>query len=139
MNKHVKNFLHRGLLFGGFGPIVAGIVYLILSYTLDDFSLSGKEVFLAILSTYLLAFVHAGTSVFHQIERLPVAKAALFQLGALYLSYTVCYLVNAWIPFDWKIIATYTAIFVGVYLIIWVSVLVSVRMTKKQLNAKLRG
>ena len=26
MNKYVKTYLHRGLLFGGLGPIVAGIV-----------------------------------------------------------------------------------------------------------------
>ena len=30
MNCYVKEFLKRGLMFGGFGPIVAGIVYLIL-------------------------------------------------------------------------------------------------------------
>lgn len=45
MNKYVKEFLHRGLMFGGFGPIIAGIVYLILSYTLNNFSLSGSTVF----------------------------------------------------------------------------------------------
>ena len=35
---------------------------------LDDFSLGGSEVFLGIVSIYLLAFVHAGASVFNQIE-----------------------------------------------------------------------
>ena len=28
MNKYVKEFFKRGLIFSGFGPIVAGIVYL---------------------------------------------------------------------------------------------------------------
>ena len=59
MNKYVKSFLHRGLIFAGFGPIIMGIIYLILSYTVKDFSLDGKDAFMAILSTYLLAFVHA--------------------------------------------------------------------------------
>ena len=30
MNKYVRSFLHRGLMFGGFGPIIIGIVYLVL-------------------------------------------------------------------------------------------------------------
>ena len=39
MNKYLKIFLHRGLIFGGFGPIVVGIVYFILGQTLEGFSL----------------------------------------------------------------------------------------------------
>ncbi len=45
MNKYLKEFLHRGLMFSGFGPVISGIVYLILNYTIDDFSVSGKEMF----------------------------------------------------------------------------------------------
>jgi hypothetical protein len=69
MNKgYFKAFLHRGLIFGGFGPIIVGIVFFVLSLTLEDFSLSGQEVFFAIISTYLLAFLQAGASIFNQIE-----------------------------------------------------------------------
>ena len=45
----VKDFFLRGLLFGGFGPVVLGIVYLILQYTLEDLTLTGDEVFLGII------------------------------------------------------------------------------------------
>ena len=31
MNKYFKEYLKRGMAFGGFGPIIGGIVYLILS------------------------------------------------------------------------------------------------------------
>ena len=58
----VKEFVKRGLLFAGLGPVALGIVYLILFYSLEEFQLSGAEVFLAILSTYVLAFVQAGAS-----------------------------------------------------------------------------
>ena len=40
MNKTLKAFLHRGLLFAGFGPVVLGIVYAILENTLEDFRLA---------------------------------------------------------------------------------------------------
>ena len=60
MNKYVKQYLHRGLAFGGFGPIILGIVYAILEATIVDFSLGGWQVLVAILSTYVIAFVQAG-------------------------------------------------------------------------------
>ena len=37
MNKYVKSYFQRGLVFGGFGPIIAGIVFLILNFAIDDF------------------------------------------------------------------------------------------------------
>lgn len=137
MNKYLKSFLHRGLIFGGFGPIVTGIVYLILSYTIDDFTLSGKEMFSAIVSTYLLAFVQAGVSVFNQIEEWPLAKSLFCHFATLYFAYMLCYLVNSWIPFDWRVIAIFTAIFVALYFVIWLSVFFSIKAASKRMNSKL--
>ena len=137
MNVYLKNFLHRGAIFGGFGPIILGIVYFILSLTLDDFSLEGKEVLAGIVSTYLLAFVHAGASVFNQIEHWSLSKSMFFHLSILYIAYTVCYLINSWIPFDWKILLIYTGIFIAVYVAIWVTVFISVKLTQNKLNKRL--
>ena len=77
MNKYVKEYMHRGLIFGGFGPIILGIIYFILSKTVDGFMLSGLEVMTGIISTYLLAFVHAGASIFNQIEHWGISKSLL--------------------------------------------------------------
>ena len=60
MNKYLKEFLHRGLLFGGFGPIILGIIYAVLESTLKDFALSGIQVLIAIISIYILAFLSRG-------------------------------------------------------------------------------
>lgn len=137
MNKYVKEFLHRGLMFGGFGPIVAGIVFFILSYTVGGFSLGGGEILAAILSTYLLAFVQAGVSVFNQIEGWPIAKSLLCHLGLLYLSYTACYLANFWIPFEPLVLLIFTAIFLVTYFVIWLSVFFSIRAFSRQCNRRL--
>ncbi len=137
MNKNLKEFFLRGMLFGGFGPIIAAIIYLILSYTENDFLLSGKEAFYGIISTYLLAFVHAGSSVFNQIERWSTVKAFFCQLSLLYIAYIVCYLVNSWIPFDYIVIAIFTAIFVGSFIVIWLTVYLCTRLASKQLNKKM--
>ena len=138
MNKYFKVFLHRGLMFGGFGPIVMGIIYFSLAYSIKDFSLGGKEVFIAVLSTYFLAFVHAGVSIFNQIENWPIAKSLLCHFSTLYLAYVICYLVNSWIPFEPIVLLIFTAIFAIVYFVIWISVFVIVKTTEKRLNAKLK-
>lgn len=137
MNGYVKSFLHRGLIFGGFGPIVIGIIYFILSHTLTDFSISGSEVFLAILSTYLLAFVHAGASIFNQMDEMPLALSTLLHFGTLYIAYTVCYLLNAWIPFELTVFLIYTSIFVIGYFAVWIAVYASVRAASRRFNARL--
>lgn len=139
MNKYVKEFLHRGMMFSGFGPVIAGIVYLCLCFSIEDFSLSGKEVFLAIISTYLMAFILAGASVFNQIEHWSLAKSTLCHFIAYYMSYIICYLVNSWIPFDLNFLLIFTGIFVVAYFVIWLSVYLSIRATSKKLNKALNN
>lgn len=134
----VRDFFFRGLLFGGFGPIIAGIVYLILHFTLQDLTLTGLQVFTVIVSTYLLAFVHAGASVFNQIESWPLAKSILCHFGLLYIAYVLCYVINSWIPFEPLVLGIFTAIFAVGYAVIWLAVYVSIRVTVKRLNRSLR-
>lgn len=137
MNKYVKEFLLRGMLFSGLGPIVLGIVFLILNFTISDFSLNGVEVFIAIISTYLLAFVQAGTSVFHQIEHWSPLKSAGFQLLSLYLVYLFSYLINSWIPLEVSVIIIFTIIFLVTYLIIWLITYFMIKKLSKNFNKKI--
>ncbi len=136
-NNILKKFLLRGCLFAGLGPIVAGIVYLILSFSIKNFSLSGPEVFIAIISTYALAFIHAGASVFNQIENWGITKSLFLHLITLYIAYVGCYLVNSWIPFNWVVITIFTAIFIITYFIIWSIVYICIKITCKKFNKKL--
>lgn len=136
MKKYVKDFCLRGLVFGGFGPIVAGIVYMCISLFVD-IAIGGSEFLIIILSTYLLAFVHAGASIFNQIEHWSVAKSVGCHFSVLYLVYVLCYLVNRWIPFDWNIILIFTVIFVAAHFLIWFSVFFIVRNTTRKLNSKI--
>ena len=133
----VKDFFLRGLAFGGFGPVIAGFIYLCLNYSLENFTLNGVEVFIAIISTYILAFVNAGSGIFHQIESWSPAKAALCQLSLLYVTYVLCYLINSWIPFDPMTIVLFTVIFVVGYGVIYLTVHLSVKAAAKRLNRSL--
>ena len=135
---HVKNFFLRGLAFGGFGPIIAGIVFLIVSFTVKDFSLTGAEAFTAIISTYLLSFVHAGASVFNQIDSWSIPKSLLAHFSLLYISYILCYVINSWIPFEPMVLLIFTAIFVVTYFVIWFTVYAIIKSTGKKLNKNLQ-
>lgn len=132
MNKYVKEFLHRGLIFGGFGPIILGIICAV-----GGLSQAGSQLLVSIVSIYLLAFVQAGVSVFNQIEDWSIPKSMLCHFAVLYAAYVGCYLLNSWIPFDWRVVALFTAIFVVVYLVVWLVVYTCVKLTSKKLNAKI--
>ena len=138
MNRYLKDFLHRGLIFGGFGPIIAGIVYAVLDACLPHVAVGGIDLLIIMVSTYLLAFVHAGASIFHQIEHWPIAKALLCHFGTLYVAYLLCYVVNRWIAFDPMVVLIFSAIFVVGYFVVWLTVYTVVKMTEKKLNAKIK-
>ena len=137
MKKNVLEFFKRGLMFGGFGPIVLGIILYIISKTLNV-NFSGEEVFLGIISIYILAFIHAGVSVFSQIEEWSVPKCTALHLASLYFAYLGCYLINSWIPFDWVVLLIFTLAFVVTYFIIWTIVVIVIKETTKKLNNKLQ-
>ena len=134
MNKYVKEYFMRGLIFGGFGPIVTGIVLWILQLCGVEVSLSGAEILIAALSTYALAFVHAASSVFNQIEEWSTAKGMGINFLSLYVVYVLCYLVNGWIAFAWEVILIFTAIFVVVYFVVWLTVYLILKNDSKDLN-----
>lgn len=138
MNKYVKEFLHRGLMFGGFGPIIFGIIIFIVSKTTENFILEAGEVFIGIVSIYLLAFVHAGASVFNQIEHWSIGKSLLCHLSTLYVAYSLCYVINTWIPFEPKMLLLFTAIFMIIYFVVWGVVYFTIKATSKNFNAKLK-
>lgn len=137
MNKYLKSFLQRGAIFGGFGPIILGIIYAILDSTIPEFSLSGVQLLTGIVSVYFLAFIQAGASVFNQIESFSLPKSLLCHFTTLYVVYVSCYLLNSWIPFDPTVLLIFTAVFFTGYLFVWSVVVISIKLTSGKLNKKL--
>ncbi len=134
MKKYLKEFLIRGLMFGGFGPIILAIVYFIISRADETITFQGYEILLGTISVYLLAFVHAGASVFNQIEEWGLNKSIGVHFAVLYLAYSACYLLNTWIPFDGKVFLIFTGIFIAVYAVVWTIVYLCVRNSGKKIN-----
>jgi hypothetical protein len=137
MNKHLKEFFHRGMMFGGYGPIILGIIYLVLQKSIENFSLNGWQVFVAIISTYFLAFIQAGASVLNQIDtRFPLLMTGA-HLSVLYFSTLGAYLINSWIPFRSDALGIFTAVFVIGYAVVWITVCIAIKTVSKKLNRKL--
>lgn len=137
MNKYLKSFLLRGLIFGGFGPIILGIIYATISINVNNFSLTAIEVLVGIISVYMLAFIQAGCSVFNQIEEWPITKSLFCHFSCIYVAYVTCYLINTWIPFEPMVLLVFTVIFVSLYFIIWFTVYFIVKLTSKKMNSRL--
>lgn len=137
MNKYLKLFLHRGLIFGGFGPIILGIVFLCLDRGGVELDLSGADIFLAIITTYIIAFVQAGVSVFNQIEHWSPAKSLGCHFSALFAVYAITYTINSWIPFEPVALLVFCIVFVAIYFAVWLTVYFSIKAYTQKLNAKI--
>ena len=119
MKSFTSQFVFRGLVAMGFGPIVLAIVYLILKQSAVIDTLSVNQVCIGIASLSALAFVAGGMNAIYQIESLPLMTAILIHGGVLYIGYLATYLINDWLDFGTMPIIAFTAIFAIGYIIIW--------------------
>lgn len=138
MKKFVLEFLRRGLLSCGFGPLVLVVVYLILQRQCDVQTLTVSQVCLGIVSLSALAFIAGGMNVIYQAERLPLMIAILIHGGVLYLSYLATYLLNGWLEQGVTPILVFSGVFAAGYLVIWgIIYSITIRNTRK-LNEMLK-
>lgn len=139
MKKFWKEFLFRGLICAGGGPLVLAIIYGILGATGTVESFSPNEVCMGILTITLLAFITAGMTAIYQMEQLPLPIMMLLHGGALYIAYILTYLINGWLVNQLTPILIFTGIFIAGYALIWL-IIYCVEKTKTEvLNAKLKG
>ena len=138
MKKNVLEFLRRGLIAAGIGPIVLAIVYLILQQTAAVETLSVNQVCIGIFSITALAFIAGGMNAIYQIERLPLMVAILIHGGVLYIGYLGTYLLNDWLDFGVIPIIVFTAIFIVGYFVIWAIIYSIIRKNTAELNEMLK-
>lgn len=134
MKKTVQDFIRRGLIAAGFGPIVLVIVYMILYSRGLIEAVPVPELCVGIISLTALAFVAGGTNVVYRIERLPLSLAILIHGGVLYLSYLAVYLINGWLKWGRGPVLVFTGIFAAGYLLIWAVIYVVTRRKTAKLN-----
>ena len=138
MKKFVLEFLRRGLIAAGIGPIVLAIVYLILQQTAAVETLSVNQVCIGIFSITALAFIAGGMNAIYQIERLPLMVAILIHGGVLYIGYLGTYLLNDWLGSGIMPIVVFSAIFVIGYIVIWAIIYSVIKSNAAKLNKMLK-
>jgi len=132
MKNIIHDFIRRGLMACGLGPIVLAILYLILGQHTSLEVLTVNQVCLGIFSLTVLAFVAGGMNVVYHIERMPLMVAILLHGGVLYVSYLITYLVNDWIEWGTNPILVFSAIFIIGYCVIWVIIYsITIKKTDK--------
>lgn len=139
MKKFGKDFLLRGLLAAGGGPVVLAIVYGILGMTGTVSSFSPREVCLGILTVTLLAFIVAGMTAIYQLDHMPLMSAILIHGTSLYIAYILIYLINGWLKQQLIPIAIFTAIFIAGYAVIWLIIYSVTKAKTERINKKLKG
>lgn len=138
MKKNVLEFIRRGSIACGIGPIVLAVVYLVLQHENMVQTLTVSQVCTGIFSLSALAFVAGGMNAIYQIEQLPLMVAILIHGGVLYISYLITYLLNDWLEWGILPILVFTGIFVVGYLMIWAVIYSIIKRNTDKINEKLK-
>ena len=138
MKRFILDFLRRGSVACGLGPIVLAILYLILRQSADVVTLTVDQVCVGFFTLTALAFVAGGMNAVYQIERLPLMVAILIHGAVLYAGYLVTYLLNGWLEGGIMPVVIFTGVFVVGYLVIWGIIYAITKRNTEKLNAHLQ-
>ena len=134
MKKILVEFIRRGMIAWGFGPLVLAALYLILGRQTGLEVLTVEQVCTGIFSLSALAFVAGGMNCVYQIERLPLMVAILLHGGVLYIAYLVTYLVNGWLGWGTFPLVVFSVIFLLGYVAIWIVIYTVNRRKTEKIN-----
>ena len=134
MRKFTLEFIRRGAMACGIGPIVLAIIYLTLYVGGEIETLSVPEVCIGILSISALAFIAGGMSSVYQIERLPLMAAISIHGFILYVSYLATYLINGWLDSGLLPMLVFTVIFVVGFILIWAIIYSVIKRNTEKIN-----
>ena len=138
MKRFTLEFLRRGAIASGIGPIVLAIIYMILQQVAEVETLTVNQVCIGIFSLTALAFIAGGLNALYQIERLPLMVAILIHGSILYVSYLATYLINDWLDFGAIPIIIFSAIFVVGYIVIWAIIYSVIKKNTARVNEILK-
>lgn len=138
MKKILAEFIRRGFIACGFGPLVLAVLYLVLQQQGTIETLTVNQVCLGIFSLSALAFIAGGLNVLYQLDRLPLAMAILIHGGVLYLSYLCTFRINNWLAPGPTPFIIFSLIFVFGYLAVWTIIYFISRKNTEKLNKMLK-
>lgn len=129
-----KDFLLRGVIAMGLGPIVLSIIYAILGISGVVENVSVSTMCIGIISITILAFVSGGITVLYQIEEIPLIWSIFSHGFVLYIAYTAVYFINGWLKSGITPFIIFTLIFVFGYLLVWLIIYIIMKKQTDKLN-----
>ena len=139
VGKYIKDFVLRGMIAMGFGPIVLAIVYCTLGLTGVVETISVYEMVIGIVTITALAFICGGMTTVYQVEELPLPVAILLHGVSLYIAYATVYLVNGWLKEGLISFVIFTIIFVLGYALVWLIICLVTKSSTKKINQKIKN
>ena len=137
MKKYILDFIHKGFMACGFGPISWAIVYFFLEKNGVVEVLEARKAVVEIVTVTLLAFIAGGINIVYHIEQLPLMAAISAHGIVLYLDYTIIYLFNGWLGSGMKPFLVFTVCFFVGYAIVWAILYFVMTRNANRLNQKL--
>lgn len=137
MKKYILDFIHKGFMACGFGPIIWAIVYFFLEKNGVVEVLEARKAVVEIVTVTLLAFIAGGINIVYHIEQLPLMAAISAHGIVLYLDYTIIYLFNGWLGSGMKPFLVFTVCFFVGYAIVWAILYFVMTRNANRLNQKL--
>ena len=137
MKKFILDFIKRGLIAAGFGPLILTIFYYGYYFAIGYNPTSVLEINKNILSSLLLAFIAGGISAVFKIEKLSLGIATLIDAVVIYLDYLFFYLFNNWIEMSFMSLIIFTLCYIIGYIIIWFCIYHQVKTQIQKVNQKL--
>ena len=122
MKQFSLEFLRRGLVACGFGPMVLAVLYLILQESAGLETLTVNEVCTGIFSLTALALM----------------VAILIHGCVLYVCYLITYLVNHWLELGKIPILVFSGAFIVGYFAIWAIIYTIIKIKTAKLNEMLK-
>lgn len=138
IGKYWKQFLLRGLVAMGFGPIILAIIYSILELTNVTDVVTVREMTVGVLTIAALAFLCGAVTQVFQIEELPLSNAITFHGIILYIAYVIVYLTNGWLKDGLVPFIGFTVIFAVIYALIWLFIYIFTKRSTDELTKKMR-
>lgn len=138
MKRHILEFIRRGMMACGLGPLVLAVLYLILQHQGLVQTIKVSEICLGIVSLSALAFIAGGMNMIYQVEHLPLMAAISIHGAVLYIAYLVTYLVNGWLGRGITPLLVFSAIFILGFLLIWAGIYFITKRNTERLNKILK-
>ena len=134
IRNYYKDFIMRGLVAMGFGPMVLAVVYGILDLCGVVKEIRISDLVLGVFTITALAFLAGAITQLYQIEELPLSVAITAHGVILYLGYLLIYLTNGWLKEGIIPFLIFTAIFVIGYVIVWTIIYLITKKNTEKVN-----